>query len=97
MQCKFAVGQKVVCQPFEPWHFVNGPSIPALLPMTGKIYTIASIKPYGCDVYLCFEEFPNWIGYDHRQFRALRQRPQLAQTDISVFSPLLRAKELENA
>lgn len=96
MQCKFVVGQKVVCvHGGEWWGHVAGQLAPqrANGPSRGDICKIKAIEPYGGYVWLQFAEHPSRVWYDQKCFRPLQDRP--AETDISVFTKLLDSKKLE--
>jgi hypothetical protein len=97
MECKFVVGQKVVCI-HDKWGVFINPGYVGIAPpppRIGLIYSIAGIEPDGTMILLQFKEYPLNCGYDHRAFRPLQDRPKEADTDISVFTPLLNAKTLE--
>jgi hypothetical protein len=49
----------------------------------------------GCGVYVWLKEIGGPFNYHHSSFRPLQDRPKEADTDISVFTPLLNAKTLE--
>lgn len=102
MNCPFVVGQKVVCITDE-WRCPPNENIPR----KDCIYTIREIMANDKRVGLRLKEIINqpraWIDADGLEegafcasyFRPLQDRPKEAQTDISVFTPLLTAKETE--
>ena len=91
MECKFEVGQRVVCIATVAWckrtptpfgevtHLAPGPGM-------GDIVKIKSIVPcplYRGHVGLQFVEWPE-RHYRHEFFRPLQDRPKEADTDISA-------------
>jgi len=103
MDCKFVVGQKVVCiRGFDPKLVVHKD---AYLPKVGEVLTIIEIYKtiYQATNYigLLFDEIHGSIfddrgevGYEYSFFAPLIER----KTDISVFQKILidASKELEN-
>ena len=94
MECSFIVGQKVVCLEDEWVDFETGVNIPRdVCPVKGSIYRITAIRPFPRGFWLSFKEFPGGDDeYEHHAFRPLQDRPKEADTDISVFSPIVREK-----
>jgi hypothetical protein len=94
MECPFIVGQKVVCLEDEWVDWTTGVDIPRhACPVKGGIYCITAIRPYPWGFVLSFKEFPGIDEeYDHRAFGPLQDRPKEADTDISVFGPIVREK-----
>lgn len=83
MECKFVVGQKVVCVDDVPRE------LPVGLLKKGHIYTVKHVycvEPFGVGVALV-ELNPGWsLGYYQDRFR-----PALPHsTDISIFKKALR-------
>lgn len=97
MECKFVVGQKVVCvAPACGWRtYCNGDWVKTPGPDEGQICRITEIAIDSGIVGLRLAEFADQRPYDHRCFRPLQDRPKEADTDISVFYPLLKTKTLE--
>jgi hypothetical protein len=100
MECKFVVKQKVVY--VGPGDGKGVAAIgcvekdsPALLLTEGDIYTIVQIVAEDGLVLLVRRERPTYCGYDHLFFRPLQDRPKEADTDISVFKPLLNVRVVE--
>lgn len=93
MDCKFVVGQKVVCLK-GPWTLMKGVG-PNRLPIAGQIYTIAAMKLVRewRGVILNLRELDREAWFDYKGFCPLQDRPK--ETDISVFYPLLNVKERE--
>lgn len=95
MECKFVVGQKVVCIG-GPWLCVEWDSPPPpFLPKRGEVYSIIAISARFGGIYLTFKEIIGDHNFNHTGFRPLQERPKEADTDISVFSPLLNVRETE--
>ena len=82
MECKFFVGQKVVCVDDTPHPQYSGPQD---LPTAGRVYTISWVGPHRW-------AYHDMIGVhlvEHRRaapFGAFRFRPA---TDISIFHKLV--------
>ena len=96
MKCTFVVGQKVVCVA-HGFYSVSECRPPAQWPRLDAIYTITAIgcSPLvDCEVVVMLKEITDghWFGYTG--FRPLQDRPKEADTDISIFAPLLNTKEL---
>lgn len=94
MDCKFQVGQRVVCVHEGRWFHWSTPSVG---PKRGDICTIARITPLDSDTYLWFSDSFPGAAFQHRGFRPLVER----KTDISVFQRILdrcnESKKLSDA
>jgi hypothetical protein len=102
MDCKFFAGQKVVCINDRWWHVVVlhdgsrvvNPAPAGSVPEINKIYKIRAIGLSDLDrrPVVWLHEFAG-TGFAHcfdaKGFRPLQDRPKEADTDISVFTPLL--------
>jgi hypothetical protein len=96
MKCTFQVGQKVVCVLPYWWNLLtNEPAVGG--PKEAEIVTIIGL--FGAvfnDEQLVMLRLREHIEqFDSRGFRPLQDRPKEADTDISVFYPLLKVKEPE--
>lgn len=96
MECKFVVGQKVVCISSSTWRAWtgvewtpprHGPTKNSICKIIG--ITTGSFPHIGEVAMLAFAEFPE-ERYVHRSFRPLQDRPKEADTDITIFNPLLK-------
>ena len=86
----FHVGQDVVCIR-DDWGF--SPKGLKILPKKGEVYKVAGIREPG---FFALHKVPhlNLIGWDnHNKFASNFFRPVL-KTDISVFTAMLKQKEL---
>lgn len=95
MKCAFVVGQKVVCVE-KYWRSPTG-ELPDMLPVKGVIYTVRELKACGImtiGIALRLRELPWW--HCRSGFRPLQDRPKEADTDISIFHPLLNVKQKED-
>ncbi len=96
MEYPWAVpGRKVVCVRTE-WLFFKGEVTPEI----GKTYTIRNVQIYDNRICLRFEEIVNrqvyyTTGSDECCFRISCFKP-IIKTNISVFTNMLKTKELEN-
>lgn len=94
MECKFVVGQKVVCIA-DGWHACAlSDGLPTGAPVKDGIYKIRKIEALGGTVMLHLYEIPGH-RWHHTGFRPLQDRPKEADTDIGVFLPALNTKTLE--
>ena len=89
MECRFEIGQRVVC--VEEADTPNSIAVRILAlfrrsrhPRAGSIYAIEHIVARAGVVWLCLRDVPHWM-YPHDAFRPLDER----DTDISVFTSLL--------
>jgi hypothetical protein len=94
MECPFIVGQKVACLEDEWVDYWTGVDIPRpLCPAKGGVYRIMTIRECSWGIVLGLKEFQGINDeFDHRAFRPLQDRPKEADTDISVFGPIVREK-----
>jgi hypothetical protein len=90
MDCKFVVGQKVVCVA-DGWHSEDRLDPPLCRPVKGNIYTISRIERLWCGIVMVYlrEVAADGHRWHHTGFRPLEDRPKEADTDISVFTKLL--------
>ena len=92
MKCKFVVGQKVVCIKELRWR-TSWEGITEEMPMikVGNVYTIKNIKPARIiHVLLELQEIGGDNWFEYTVFKPLDER----KTDISVFTRMLKQKEM---
>lgn len=100
MICKFVIGQRVVCLA-KSWATFGSAPAPTQ-PQHGKIYQIAEItadpvpagngkrySPGEHGAFVRLREFGD-TWFTQSSFRPLQEKPKEADTDISVFYPLLK-------
>jgi hypothetical protein len=96
MECKFVVGQKVVCIDDGEWFDTDGNLETTPKPQVGSVYTISNILLVDRDrvfvpkswssVFIALKEFqPTHEMYDHTSFKPVDEH----KTDISIFQKLL--------
>ena len=98
MECKFDVGQRVVCIAMGDWSLFKGLTVERFgqfltTPHRGQVLTIRSIYKDSGEIGLRFMEIHNPIcppvgleyGFPHWEFAPLNER----KTDISVFTKML--------
>lgn len=92
MDCDFVVDQKVIAVA-KKWHIVFGDG--PLVIKAGNIYTVRGIGiRYEIDrVCITVKEHGPNDWFTASGFRPLQDRPKEADTDISIFSPLLKTPE----
>lgn len=95
MDCKFVVGQKVVCIA-DGWTRAWLSDTAACPVVKGQIYVIRAIFPFMGRIMVRLKEHPDH-QFGHEGFRPLQERPKEADTDISIFNPLLNVRENEPA
>lgn len=89
MECKFVVGQKVVCVA-DAWFSLVGGYTPPRTPIKDQTYTVERIVTDDGHVLLYLREMmEDDCRWHHIGFRPLQEGPKEADTDISVFTPLL--------
>ncbi|MGE0023966.1 MAG: hypothetical protein AB7S70_10090 [Hyphomicrobium sp.] len=94
MECKFVVGQKVVCIAVDEgkWILADTRQPSPHIPKHGVVYKVTGIIPSSnhCGVPLIsLAEFPPNHFFQHNMFRPLLDRPKEADTDISIFRKIL--------
>lgn len=95
MKCKFVVGQKVVCIKELTFKCAAGNKLitEAASPVKiGHIYTIVEIDvdTFDSRIVLRFAELPGDEWFQFNAFKPLEER----KTDISVFTRMLKQKEM---
>lgn len=90
MECKFVVGQKVVCISKSWMDYVLN-EVTMHCPIYGNVYTIKSIQVFDGIMdgiaFLTLKEIGGERVYAYTGFRPLQERPK--ETDISVFRKML--------
>lgn len=98
MECKFTVGQKVTPTTDKWCVFLYGPPNSAFTgaPKVGDILEISEIFLEAGHPMLRFTKYVGVdVAVDYRCFRPLQNRPKEADTDVSVFYPLLNIRVVE--
>lgn len=86
MECKFHVGQPVVCID-GMWEYVDFvPSAANPNPKLGEVYTVSAIVPFRDGIYISVIGLEDY--YEQEAFRPLVTR----KTDISIFTAMLTPK-----
>lgn len=99
MQCTFIAGQRVVCKA-EKWFEVSTSNVvlPPRAPRLAEVCKIVALIPTGHILLppgveiigLRLADFNPDHWFVHTAFRPLTDRPKEADTDVSIFYPLLK-------
>ena len=87
MDCKFVVGQKVVCVTNEDWFNIIERNH-TVGPKSGDVCTITLIAERYSQIVLQFKEWPSNNGYTYKAFRALEDRR--SERGMEVLRKILR-------
>ena len=85
MECKFHVGQKVVCVD-DDWEFASFVPDDQKEPKAGPVYTVTEVIVFQGIAYIWLEGFA--LYYEADAFRPVVER----KTDISIFKAMLTPK-----